>query len=95
MAEEKDKQKLAQPVLLRPHHGMCLAYFKGEGYSDGFSAHMKDVLDELQKGMNVRLQMRFVLPVRIIGRADAQMWLWLKNMTMPCWRPVLWQMGSS
>ena len=55
MAEEKDKQKLAQPVLLRPHHGMCLAYFKGEGYSDGFSAHMKDVLDELQKGMNVRL----------------------------------------
>ena len=34
---------------------MCLAYFKGEGYSDGFSAHMKDVLDELQKGMNVRL----------------------------------------
>ena len=48
MAEEKDKQKLARPVLLRPHHGMCLAYFKGEGYSDGFSAHMKEVLDELQ-----------------------------------------------
>ena len=45
MTEEKDKQKLAQPVLLRPHHGMCLAYFKGEGYSDGFSAHMKEVLD--------------------------------------------------
>ena len=55
MAEEKDRQKLARSVLLRPHHGMCLAYFKGEGYSDGFSAHMKDVLDELQKGMNVRL----------------------------------------
>ena len=55
MAEEKDKKKLAQPVLLRPHHGMCLAYFKGEGYSDGFSAHMKEVLDELQKGMDVQL----------------------------------------
>ena len=53
MAEVKDKQKLARPVLLRPHHGMCLAYFKGEGYSDGFSAHMKEVLDELQKGMDV------------------------------------------
>ena len=26
MAEVKDKQKLARPVLLRPHHGMCLAY---------------------------------------------------------------------
>ena len=25
MAEEKDKQKLARPVLLRPHHGMCLS----------------------------------------------------------------------
>ena len=34
---------------------MCLAYFKGEGYSDGFSAHMKEVLDELQKGMDVQL----------------------------------------
>ena len=55
MAEVKDKQKLARPVLLRPHHGMCLAYFKGEGYSDGFSAHMKEVLDELQKGMDVKL----------------------------------------
>lgn len=55
MAKEKDRQKLAQPVLLRPHHGMCLAYFKGEGYSDGFSAHMKEVLDELQKGMDVQL----------------------------------------
>ena len=32
-----------------------LAYFKGEGYSDGFSAHMKEVLDELQKGMDVQL----------------------------------------
>ena len=52
---ENYKQKLAQPVLLRPHHGMCLAYFKGEGYSDGFSAHMKEVLDELQRGMTIQL----------------------------------------
>ena len=75
MAKEKDRQKLAQPVLLRPHHGMCLAYFKGEGYSDGFSAHMKEVLDELQKGMDVQLyvgQMKSVLPVRIIGRGSVQ-----------------------
>lgn len=27
-------------IPLRPHHGMCLAYFKGEGYSNGFTAHM-------------------------------------------------------
>ena len=25
-------------IPLRPHHGMCLAYFKGEGYSNGFTA---------------------------------------------------------
>ena len=54
---ENYKQKLAQPVLLRPHHGMCLAYFKGEGYSDGFSAHMKEVLDNLQNGDGMDVQL--------------------------------------
>lgn len=34
-------------VRLRPHHGMCLAYFVGEGYSGGFSAHMGRVLSSL------------------------------------------------
>lgn len=29
--------------ILRPHHGMCLAFFEGKGYSDGFSAHMAQV----------------------------------------------------
>lgn len=52
---ENYKQKLAQPVMLRPHHGMCLAYFRGKGYSDAFSVHMKEVLDELQKGMEIQL----------------------------------------
>ncbi len=28
------------PIPLRPHHGMCLAYFSGHGYSAEFSAHM-------------------------------------------------------
>ena len=28
MAEEKDKQKLAQPVLLRPHHVCALLILK-------------------------------------------------------------------
>ena len=31
-------------IPLRPHHGMCLAYFKGEGYSNGFTAHMAEML---------------------------------------------------
>lgn len=32
-------------IPLRAHHGMCLAYFEGKGYSQGFTAHMQTVLD--------------------------------------------------
>lgn len=42
-------------LFLRPHHGMCLAYFVGEGYSDTFSLHMQHVLDKLQEGAEVVL----------------------------------------
>ena len=42
-------------VRLRPHHGMCLAYFVGEGYSEGFSAHMGRVLSSLVPGTAVEL----------------------------------------
>ncbi|MCD7883612.1 MAG: DUF1284 domain-containing protein [Lachnospiraceae bacterium] len=34
-------------IPLRPHHGMCLAYFEGKGYSEGFIAHMQNVLELL------------------------------------------------
>ncbi len=34
-------------VALRPHHGMCLAYFEGKGYSEGFTVHMQAVSDRL------------------------------------------------
>lgn len=40
---------------LRPHHGMCMAYFVGRGYSDGFSAHMAALLEALVPGSPVRL----------------------------------------
>ena len=30
-------------MKLRPHHGMCLAFFEGKGYSKGFTAHMAQV----------------------------------------------------
>ena len=33
---------------LRPHHGMCLAYFEGRGYSEKFTAHMQYVLEKLE-----------------------------------------------
>ena len=36
-------------MTLRPHHGMCLAFFEGKGYSDGFTAHMEQVLLRLSR----------------------------------------------
>lgn len=42
---EKEMEKMCIP--LRPHHGMCLAYFEGKGYSEGFTAHMQKVLELL------------------------------------------------
>ncbi len=43
-------------LLLRAHHGMCLAYFKGLGYSGDFALGMRSVLEDLLKtNGNVRL----------------------------------------
>lgn len=38
---------------IRPHHGMCLYFFEGKGYSDGFTAHMAEVKNWLlgEKGL--------------------------------------------
>ena len=44
-----------EPLPLRPHHGMCMAYFVGHGYSDSFSAHMAGLLEELSPEAPVRL----------------------------------------
>lgn len=35
-------------IQLRAHHGMCLAFFEGKGYSEGFTSHMQTVLDGMQ-----------------------------------------------
>ncbi len=40
---------------LRPHHGMCLAYYKGHGYSPAFCRRMEEMLTALTAGMQVRL----------------------------------------
>lgn len=31
-------------IPLRPHHGMCLCFFCGHGYSEEFTANMKDFI---------------------------------------------------
>ena len=44
-----------EPLPLRPHHGMCMAYFVGHGYSDAFSAHMAALLEDLTPETPIRL----------------------------------------
>lgn len=44
-------------VVLRPHHGLCLAYFIGNGYSETFSAHMESMLHLFLKNIPVRLKL--------------------------------------
>ncbi len=47
-----DTQKIYK---IRPHHGMCLAYFEGKGYSQGFVHHMGEVLALLEEGAVVEM----------------------------------------
>ena len=34
---------------IRPHHGMCIAYFQGKGYNNEFTAHMSEMIHKLEK----------------------------------------------
>ena len=42
-------------LTIRPHHGMCLAFFRGKGYSGGFTTHMAQVKETLAQDPAVRL----------------------------------------
>jgi hypothetical protein len=47
---------MRSPVIkLRPHHGMCLYFFVGKGYSEDFSAHMQRVKEFLAADPEVHL----------------------------------------
>ena len=35
-------------MALRPHHGLCMAFFQGKGYSGGFTAALAARLEELE-----------------------------------------------
>lgn len=41
-------KKQENVLKLRAHHGMCLAFFEGKGYSDTFTSHMGSVLEKLK-----------------------------------------------
>lgn len=43
---------------IRAHHGMCLAYYCGEGYSNDFTAHMWQMKRLLEKNPIIMLEIR-------------------------------------
>ena len=45
--------------LLRPHHGMCIAFFRGNGYSSEFVLHMSEIIKKLDNAV-----------IRISAQAD-------------------------
>lgn len=40
---------------LRPHHGLCLQFFQGKGYSEEFVENMKKIVDTLGENPQIRL----------------------------------------
>lgn len=48
---------MRKSVRLRAHHGMCLAFFEGKGYSSGFTANMERIKNSLKEDTLVELCM--------------------------------------
>lgn len=44
-----------QAFPLRPHHGLCLRFFQGKGYSDNFVANMGIIQQTLESNPMIRL----------------------------------------
>jgi hypothetical protein len=42
-------------ITIRPHHGMCLTYFQGKGYSEGFTGHMQEMKELFETDPKVKL----------------------------------------
>ena len=44
-----------ESILLRPHHGLCIRFYRGKGYSDGFVVNMNKTITLLEKGAEITL----------------------------------------
>lgn len=42
--------------MLRPHHGICLQFFEGRGYSEEFVINMSQICERLRSGARIRLR---------------------------------------
>ena len=44
-------------ITLRPHHGLCIRHFVGNGYSEAFIENMTDLISRLKEDTPIRLVM--------------------------------------
>lgn len=40
---------------LRPHHGLCISFFEGKGYSEEFVTHMREVINSGRQGAAITI----------------------------------------
>lgn len=43
---------------IRPHHGLCIRFFEGKGYSNAFTVHMAKVIEDLIENPKVCLVLK-------------------------------------
>lgn len=46
---------MKDPDTIRAHHGMCVAFFQGKGYSSEFTSHMRTIIQQLEKNPTIRI----------------------------------------
>lgn len=82
-------------IKLRAHHGMCLAFFEGKGYSTGFTAHMAQILEYLEQEnptVTVVAEADCICGgAPILQTAFAKVQTWCKAMTDRCFPFATWR----
>lgn len=43
------------PYKLRPHHGLCISFFEGKGYSEEFVTHMWEIISSCKEGATITI----------------------------------------
>lgn len=43
---------------IRAHHGMCICFFEGKGYSNEFTRHMGEIIQKLDENPFVRISLQ-------------------------------------
>lgn len=44
-------------ILLRPHHGLCIQFYEGKGYSKDFTKKMDELVDLIETNPNMLIQL--------------------------------------